>query len=65
VNYTIFNLKKKRGGAHFDEQFMYIRFCFKPGKTATETYEMLKLVLEEETISRSETPEYKVRSNNF
>jgi hypothetical protein len=39
---------------------MYIRFCFKPGKTTTETYEMLKLVLEDETISRSETPQDKV-----
>lgn len=40
------------------EQRINIKFCFKLGKTAAETYEMLKQVYGEEALSRSRTFEW-------
>lgn len=38
--------------AHFEEQCVCVKLCFKLGKTATEI-EMLKLVFRDEAISRT------------
>jgi len=40
--------------ADFEEQRMCIKFCFKPGKSATENFDMLKLAFRDETMSRTQ-----------
>ena len=41
--------------ADFHEQSACIKFCFKLGKTATESYEMLKTTFGEQVMGRSQT----------
>jgi len=41
--------------ADFCEQRACIKFCFKLGKTATESYEMLKTAFGEQAMGRSQT----------
>lgn len=40
------------------EQRIYIKFCFKLGKTATETNDMIKLTFGEDAMSRARVFEW-------
>lgn len=42
----------------FNEQYLYITVCFRVGKTAMGTFEVLKLVLVGETVSTMEESDW-------
>ena len=47
------------------EQFIYIEFCFKIGKTATETYQLLQQAYGEDAMGRTEVFDWFLRFKEY